>query len=72
MLIDYTNVPSSRCYVLLEQTAVAAKLFQRKTGVVWIASGHTGEELVLPDLNVVMPLADVYQGLTFTEPSETQ
>lgn len=71
-LIDYTTVPLSRCYVLLEQTAVAATLFQRETGGVWIASGHTEGELVLPGLNVVMPLADVYQGLTFAEPSETQ
>ena len=70
-LIDYANVPSARCYVLLEQTAVAATLFQRETGGVWIASGHTGGELVLPGINVVLPLVDIYRGLTFAEPSET-
>ena len=65
-LIDCANVPSSRCYVLLEQTAVAATLFQREPGGVWIASGHTDGELILPGIDVTLPLADVYQGLTFT------
>jgi Uma2 family endonuclease len=70
-LIDYANVPSSRCYVLLEQTAVAATLFQREIGGVWIASGHTGGGLVLPGINVVLPLEDIYRGMTFAEPSQT-
>jgi hypothetical protein len=43
-LIDYTTVPLSRCYVLLEQTAVAATLFQRETG-------GFGSHLVIPGEN---------------------
>jgi Uma2 family endonuclease len=31
-LNDYVDVPSLRCYVLLEQTAIAATLFQREPG----------------------------------------
>jgi Uma2 family endonuclease len=31
-LIEYSDVPSLRCYVLLEQTAVAATVFQRELG----------------------------------------
>jgi hypothetical protein len=31
-LIDYAEVPSLRCYVLLEQTVVAATLFRRDRG----------------------------------------
>jgi len=64
-LIDYAAVPSVRCYVLLEQTAMAATLFQREPGGVWIASAHTDGELSLPGLDIRLPLADLYQGLTF-------
>ena len=41
-LLEYATLPSLRCYVLLEQTAVAATLFHRESGSVWIASAHTG------------------------------
>jgi Uma2 family endonuclease len=64
-LIDYAAVPSLRCYVLLEQTAVAATLFQRESSGPWIASAHTGGVLVLPGLDVSLSLADLYHGLTF-------
>jgi Uma2 family endonuclease len=64
-LIDYAAVPSLRCYVLLEQTAMAATLFQREPGGAWIASAHTEGALVLPGLDVTLPLAALYQGLSF-------
>jgi Uma2 family endonuclease len=61
-LIDYAAVPSLRCYVLLEQTAVAATLFQREPDGVWIASAHTSGDLTLPGLDIAMPLAVPYRG----------
>ncbi|HVC59407.1 MAG TPA: Uma2 family endonuclease [Acetobacteraceae bacterium] len=64
-LIDYAAVPSLRSYVLLEQTAVAATLFQREPGGVWIASAHISGALVLPGADITVSLADVYLGLTF-------
>jgi Uma2 family endonuclease len=65
-LIEYAEVPSARCYVLLEQTAMAATLFRREPGGgAWIASAHTDGGLALPGLDVMLPLVDVYQGLTF-------
>ena len=64
-LIDYADVPSLRGYVLLEQTAVAATLLRREPGGAWIASAHTAGSLVLPGLDVALPLADLYRGLTF-------
>ena len=64
-LIDYAAVPSLRCYVLLEQTAVAATLFQRDPGGPWIASAHTDGTLTLPGLEITLPLAELYQGLNF-------
>jgi len=64
-LIDYAAVPSLRAYVLLEQTAVAATLFQREPGAPWIASAHTDGALLLAGLDITLPLADLYRGLTF-------
>jgi Uma2 family endonuclease len=64
-LLDYGTLPSLRCYVLLEQTAVAATLFQREPGGVWIASAHTGGTLLLPGLDISLPMPGLYQGLTF-------
>ena len=64
-LIDYAAVPSLRCYVLLEQTAVAATLFLREPSGAWTASVHTTGALVLRGLDIMLPLAALYQGLTF-------
>jgi hypothetical protein len=58
-------VPSLRCYVLLEQTRIGATLFQREPGGPWIASAQTEGALVLPGLDISLPLADLYQGLSF-------
>ena len=64
-LQDYAAVPSLRCYVLLEQTAMADTLFRSEPGGAWLASAHTEAGLVLPGLDVILPLTDPYQGLTF-------
>jgi Uma2 family endonuclease len=64
--IDYADVPSLRCYVLLERTAAAATLLQREAGGAWIASAHTSGSLALPGLDVALPLTELYRGLTFT------
>jgi len=64
-LLDYAALPSLRCYVLLEQTAVGATLFQREPGGVWIASAHTGGALFLPGPEISLSMPDLYKGLTF-------
>ena len=64
-LLDYAAIPSLRCYVLLEQTAIAATLFQREPGGAWIASAHTEGTLSLPGVDVELPMADLYRGLIF-------
>lgn len=64
-LIDYAELPSLRCYVLLEQTAIAATVLQREPGGPWVASAHTGGVLTLTGLDLAVPLADLYRGLTF-------
>jgi Uma2 family endonuclease len=65
-LIDYTAVPSLCAYVLLEQAAVAATLSQREPGGPWIATAHTAGDLVLSGIGISLPLAGLYQGLTFS------
>ena len=64
-LLDYAAVPSLRSYVLLEQTQIAATLFPRAPGGPCTASAHTSGVLPLPGLDVSLPLADLYRGLTF-------
>jgi Uma2 family endonuclease len=64
-LIDYAAVASLRAYVLLEQTAVAATLFQREPGGTWSASAHMAGALVVPGIDITLPLAEIYRGLSF-------
>jgi Uma2 family endonuclease len=64
-LLNYGGLPSLRSYVLLEQTAVGATLFQREPGGVWVASAHTGGTLFVPGPDIALPMADLYRGLTF-------
>jgi Uma2 family endonuclease len=64
-LIEYSNVPSLRSYVLLEQTTIGATLLRRDLGGEWTATAHTTGELALPGLNISIPMPDIYQGLTF-------
>jgi Uma2 family endonuclease len=64
-LLDYATLPSLRCYVLLEQTAIAATLFQRVPGGVWVASVHTGGTLALAGPDIALSLPELYRGLSF-------
>ena len=64
-LSDYTAVPSLRCYVLLEQTSVAATLYQREPGGAWIATAPRDGTLILPGVDVTLSLSELYRGLTF-------
>lgn len=64
-LMDYAVLPSLRCYVLVEQTAIAATLFTREPNGPWTATAHTEGTLVLPGLDIEIPLAELYRGLTF-------
>jgi Uma2 family endonuclease len=64
-LRDYTVLPSLRSYVVLEQTCIGAMLYQREPGGPWIASAHTDGVLALPGLDVELPLAALYDALSF-------
>ena len=62
---EYAVLPSLRSYVLLEQTAMAATLFQRALGGDWVVSTHTDGVLALPGLGIDLPLAEVYRRVRF-------
>jgi Uma2 family endonuclease len=62
---EYAAVPSLRSYVLFEQTRMAATLLQREPGGSWITTDVASGEIALPGLDIALPLAEAYQGLTF-------
>lgn len=64
-LIDYAAVPSLKIYALLEQSTMGATLFQREPDGTWTASAFTSGTLVIPGLDINLPLADLYRGLGF-------
>jgi Uma2 family endonuclease len=60
---EYEATPSIRRYILLEQDAVAAEVYARD-GDRWVRSTVIGDGvLVMPEIDVEMPLADAYAGL---------
>lgn len=60
--IDYANLPGMCRYVLLEQTRVAATILER-SGNTWRESLITQGDLVLPELRIALPMADIYGGV---------
>ncbi len=62
---EYRDTPSIQTYVILEQTHIAATVFSRN-GADW--AGHAlpaDAELAFPEIGITVPLADLYEGVTF-------
>jgi hypothetical protein len=51
--------------LLRAKPLMACIMFQRELGGRWNASAHTSGELILPGTDVVLQLADLYEGLSF-------
>ncbi len=64
-LRDYAAIPSLQYYVMLEQASRAAIICQPAKGGTWITSPQTQGSIALPELNLALPLDDIYQGLSF-------
>jgi Uma2 family endonuclease len=64
-LRDYAAIPGLRYYVMLEQTRHAAIICQRAMGETWITSALTQGSIELPEVDLALPLDDIYQGLVF-------
>jgi Uma2 family endonuclease len=66
-LADYANVPSSQYYIMLEQSSRAAVVCKRSTGEAWTTTAVTEGAILLGELNLVLPLDGIYQGLPFSQ-----
>lgn len=62
---EYLNTPSIRRYVILEQDFIGATVLERASDQ-WISHAATdGDHLVMPEIDVTLPLSDLYEGLVF-------
>jgi Uma2 family endonuclease len=60
---EYRATASIRRYVMLEQDAVAATVFER-AGEDWVGHVLTGEAvLAMPEIGIELRLSDIYEGL---------
>jgi Uma2 family endonuclease len=66
-LREYQATPSIQRYVILEQDSIAATVFTRHAAA-WDARALTaGETLAMPEIDVALPLADIYADVTLPE-----
>ena len=65
---EYRATPSVQRYVMLEQDSQAATVFTRE-GERWVGSLLTGDVvLAMPEIGIEIPLAELYEGLDFSQP----
>ena len=65
---EYRATPSVQRYVMLEQDSQAATVFARE-GERWVGSLLTGDAMLsMPEIGIEVPLAELYEGLDFTQP----
>ena len=64
-LRDYAAIPSLQYYIMLEQASRAAIICQPAKGGTWITSPQPQGSIALPELNLALPVDDIYQGLSF-------
>ncbi len=66
----YRATPSIKRYVILEQTSPAAMVFYHK-GDDWVSDPVIGPEatLLLPDIQLEIPLAEIYADIDFGQES---
>jgi Uma2 family endonuclease len=63
---EYRDTPSIQRYVILEQSRPAAMVFSRD-GADWVGHVLPGDvDLVLPEVGITLPLAELYEGVTFS------
>ena len=65
---EYRDTPSIQRYVMLEQDRQAATVFDR-AGDDWVGHLVSGDvALAMPEIGIELPLAELYEGVSFAEP----
>jgi len=64
---EYQATPSVRRYVMLEQDSVAAAVYIRGEAAWTFELLVADSSLVLPEIGVELPLAELYEGVDFSE-----
>jgi Uma2 family endonuclease len=70
---EYRATPSIQRYVIIEQTRMAAIVFARRESD-WVSETLAGEgaQLLLPEVGIGLPLAELYVGLGLAGPSGSE
>jgi Uma2 family endonuclease len=71
-LREYRAVPSIHRYVILEHSSVSISCFARdNVHADWTATALTAEGILrLPEIGAEIPVAEIYEGVTFPESPE--
>jgi len=64
--LEYRDTPSVQRYIMLEQSGRGATVFSRE-GEDWVGHVLAGDrDLVLPEVGITLPMAELYEGVTFS------
>jgi Uma2 family endonuclease len=71
---EYAAVPSIRQYVILESARIGLTVFEREgPDEAWRTTDLTnGDTLRMPEIGIEIPVADIYEGITFPEQDEAK
>jgi len=64
---EYQATPSVQRYVMLEQARIGATVYVRATDGWNVLVLKDGDTLALPEIDLTIPLAEFYEGLTFDD-----
>jgi Uma2 family endonuclease len=64
---EYLGVPSIRRYVIVESTTIGLTVMERSEGdEIWRTTVLTEEDMLrMPDIGIEVPVAEIYEGLSF-------
>ena len=64
--VEYSQTPSIKRYVVLQQVSAAAMVFSHRGGE-WVTDHALGPEAVLslPEIGIELPLEDIYRDIVF-------
>jgi Uma2 family endonuclease len=71
-VLEYQTIPSVRRYIIVEQDAIAATVFER-TATDWVGRVFTGNAaLAMPEVGIEIPLPELYADVELATPESGQ